>query len=124
MLTNLFGTPGRVAWGMGAQDVSALRETGELLASLLKGEALARFVREQLHVALSQRVDQRAAPGRQRHHIACVEPLAGQARLGGFAAELPRLGLKLAEGEFEFDGPPEGMARRPLVARFHTTCRT
>lgn len=34
VLTNLFGTPGRVAWGMGAQDVSALRETGELLASL------------------------------------------------------------------------------------------
>ncbi|CAM5218356.1 3-octaprenyl-4-hydroxybenzoate carboxy-lyase OS=Castellaniella defragrans OX=75697 GN=ubiD PE=3 SV=1 [Castellaniella defragrans] len=34
VLTNLFGTPRRVAWGMGAEDVSALRETGELLASL------------------------------------------------------------------------------------------
>ncbi|MFT0533015.1 UbiD family decarboxylase [Castellaniella hirudinis] len=34
VLTNLFGTPQRVAWGMGAQDVSALRETGELLAAL------------------------------------------------------------------------------------------
>lgn len=34
VLTNLFGTPRRVAWGMGAADVSALRETGELLASL------------------------------------------------------------------------------------------
>ena len=34
VLTNLFGTPKRVAWGMGADDVSALRETGELLASL------------------------------------------------------------------------------------------
>ncbi|TAN31085.1 MAG: 4-hydroxy-3-polyprenylbenzoate decarboxylase [Castellaniella sp.] len=34
VLTNLFGTPDRVAWGMGAADVSALRETGELLASL------------------------------------------------------------------------------------------
>ncbi|WP_323012329.1 4-hydroxy-3-polyprenylbenzoate decarboxylase [Castellaniella sp.] len=34
VLTNLFGTPQRVAWGMGAQDVSALRDTGELLASL------------------------------------------------------------------------------------------
>jgi 4-hydroxy-3-polyprenylbenzoate decarboxylase len=34
VLTNLFGTPARVAWGMGAADVSALRETGELLASL------------------------------------------------------------------------------------------
>jgi 4-hydroxy-3-polyprenylbenzoate decarboxylase len=34
VLTNLFGTPSRVAWGMGADDVSALRDTGELLASL------------------------------------------------------------------------------------------
>lgn len=34
VLTNLFGTPQRVAWGMGAKDVSALRETGELLATL------------------------------------------------------------------------------------------
>ncbi|MDY0020878.1 translocation/assembly module TamB domain-containing protein [Arenimonas caeni] len=37
--------------------------------------------------------------------------LSGQARLAGFAAELPALGLKLAEGDFEFDGPPEGLAR-------------
>jgi 4-hydroxy-3-polyprenylbenzoate decarboxylase len=34
VLANLFGTPRRVAWGMGAEDVTALRETGELLASL------------------------------------------------------------------------------------------
>ncbi|MBV6274405.1 UbiD family decarboxylase [Alcaligenaceae bacterium CGII-47] len=34
VLTNLFGTPQRVAWGMGADTVLALRETGELLASL------------------------------------------------------------------------------------------
>jgi 4-hydroxy-3-polyprenylbenzoate decarboxylase len=34
VLANLFGTPQRVAWGMGAETVSALRETGELLASL------------------------------------------------------------------------------------------
>jgi len=34
ILTNLFGTPERVAWGMGAADVSALREVGELLANL------------------------------------------------------------------------------------------
>ncbi|MEO6985085.1 MAG: 4-hydroxy-3-polyprenylbenzoate decarboxylase [Paralcaligenes sp.] len=39
VLTNLFGTPKRVAWGMGAQDVGALRETGELLASLREPEA-------------------------------------------------------------------------------------
>ncbi|HEX2518828.1 MAG TPA: UbiD family decarboxylase [Castellaniella sp.] len=39
VLTNLFGTPKRVAWGMGAQDVSALRDTGELLASLREPEA-------------------------------------------------------------------------------------
>ncbi len=38
VLTNLFGTPRRVAWGMGADDVSALRETGELLASLREPE--------------------------------------------------------------------------------------
>lgn len=39
VLTNLFGTPKRVAWGMGADDVSALRETGELLATLKEPEA-------------------------------------------------------------------------------------
>ncbi|UHL62578.1 4-hydroxy-3-polyprenylbenzoate decarboxylase [Paralcaligenes sp. KSB-10] len=38
VLTNLFGTPKRVAWGMGANDVSALRDTGELLASLREPE--------------------------------------------------------------------------------------
>lgn len=38
VLTNLFGTPQRVAWGMGAEQVSALRETGELLASLREPE--------------------------------------------------------------------------------------
>ncbi len=38
VLTNLFGTPGRVALGMGAPDVSALREIGELLASLKEPE--------------------------------------------------------------------------------------
>jgi 4-hydroxy-3-polyprenylbenzoate decarboxylase len=39
VLCNLFGTPRRVAWGMGASDVSALREVGELLASLKEPEA-------------------------------------------------------------------------------------
>lgn len=39
VLTNLFGTPRRVAWGMGADDTSALRQTGELLASLREPEA-------------------------------------------------------------------------------------
>lgn len=39
VLANLFGTPKRVAWGMGAEDVSALRETGELLATLKEPEA-------------------------------------------------------------------------------------
>ena len=34
VLTNLFGTPERVAWGMGAEDISALTEIGELLAEL------------------------------------------------------------------------------------------
>ena len=39
VLTNLFGTPRRVALGMGAEDVSALRDIGELLASLREPEA-------------------------------------------------------------------------------------
>ena len=39
VLTNLFGTPKRVAWGMGADDVSALNEVGELLATLREPEA-------------------------------------------------------------------------------------
>jgi len=39
VLTNLFGSPQRVAWGMGAEDVSALRDIGELLASLRDPEA-------------------------------------------------------------------------------------
>ncbi len=34
VLANLFGTQKRVAWGMGVEDVSALRQTGELLAAL------------------------------------------------------------------------------------------
>ncbi|WP_459615258.1 UbiD family decarboxylase [Bordetella sp. 2513F-2] len=38
VLANLFGTPRRVAWGMGAEDVGALREVGELLASLREPE--------------------------------------------------------------------------------------
>ncbi len=32
VLCNLFGTPKRVAMGMGQEEVSALREVGELLA--------------------------------------------------------------------------------------------
>lgn len=39
VLTNLFGTPMRVARGMGAEDTHALREIGELLASLKEPEA-------------------------------------------------------------------------------------
>ncbi|QIM48878.1 UbiD family decarboxylase [Pusillimonas sp. DMV24BSW_D] len=39
VLTNLFGTPHRVALGMGADNVSALRDIGELLASLREPEA-------------------------------------------------------------------------------------
>jgi 4-hydroxy-3-polyprenylbenzoate decarboxylase len=39
VLTNLFGTPQRVALGMGAESPSALREVGELLASLKEPEA-------------------------------------------------------------------------------------
>ena len=38
VLTNLFGTPRRVALGMGAADVAALREVGEVLARLKEPE--------------------------------------------------------------------------------------
>ncbi len=38
VLTNLFGTPGRVALAMGARDVSELRDIGELLANLKEPE--------------------------------------------------------------------------------------
>ncbi len=38
VLANLFGTPKRVAWGMGADDVTALRDVGELLANLREPE--------------------------------------------------------------------------------------
>jgi len=38
VLTNLFGTAARVARGMGADDIKALRNTGELLASLREPE--------------------------------------------------------------------------------------
>jgi translocation and assembly module TamB len=37
--------------------------------------------------------------------------ISGQARLGGFAAELPGLGLKLADGEFTLVGDVDGSAR-------------
>lgn len=39
VLTNLFGTPTRVAQGMGAVNTAALRDIGELLASLREPEA-------------------------------------------------------------------------------------
>lgn len=39
VLANLFGTPDRVARGMGADNVAALRDIGELLASLREPEA-------------------------------------------------------------------------------------
>ncbi|RMH34745.1 MAG: 4-hydroxy-3-polyprenylbenzoate decarboxylase, partial [Gammaproteobacteria bacterium] len=38
VLTNLFGTPKRVAMGMGQEDVSALRQVGEILANLKNPE--------------------------------------------------------------------------------------
>jgi 4-hydroxy-3-polyprenylbenzoate decarboxylase len=39
LLANLFGTPHRVALGMGADNVSALRDVGELLANLKEPES-------------------------------------------------------------------------------------
>ncbi|MDD2841051.1 MAG: 4-hydroxy-3-polyprenylbenzoate decarboxylase [Tolumonas sp.] len=38
VLANLFGTPQRVAWGMGQNDVSALRDVGEWMAMLKEPE--------------------------------------------------------------------------------------
>ena len=42
-LANLFGTPQRVAWGMGADSVSELRDVGRLLAALKEPEPPARL---------------------------------------------------------------------------------
>ncbi|ADU91303.1 UbiD family decarboxylase [Taylorella equigenitalis] len=39
VLTNLFGTPDRVAWGMGAEDLGALRDVGLLLSELKEPQA-------------------------------------------------------------------------------------
>jgi 4-hydroxy-3-polyprenylbenzoate decarboxylase len=38
VLANLFGTPERVAWGMGATDLGSLRDVGRVLASLKEPE--------------------------------------------------------------------------------------
>lgn len=38
VLCNLFGTPDRVAMGMGQEDVKALRDVGKLLAFLKEPE--------------------------------------------------------------------------------------
>src|SRR4051812_2063564 len=43
VLANLFGTPERVALGMGAESVDALRDIGELLAALKEPEPPKRF---------------------------------------------------------------------------------
>jgi len=45
VLANLFGTPDRVALGMGADNTMALRDIGELLASLKEPRAPKRFSR-------------------------------------------------------------------------------
>ena len=47
VLCNLFGTPRRVALGMGQEDVTALREVGKLLAFLKEPEPL--FMRPTRH---------------------------------------------------------------------------
>lgn len=48
VLCNLFGTPKRVAMGMGQEDVSALREVGKLLAFLKEPEPPKGFRRVEL----------------------------------------------------------------------------
>ncbi len=45
VLCNLFGTPRRVALGMGQEDVSSLREVGKLLAFLKEPEPPKRLPR-------------------------------------------------------------------------------
>ncbi len=45
VLCNLFGTPRRVALGMGQEDVSSLREVGKLLAFLKEPGAAKRLPR-------------------------------------------------------------------------------
>ncbi|MHC8946268.1 3-octaprenyl-4-hydroxybenzoate decarboxylase [Advenella incenata] len=72
VLTNLFGTPERVAWGMGAESVSALRDTGTLLASLREPEA-PKGIREAIGtVSMLKSALWDMAPKMQRH-AACQE---------------------------------------------------
>ena len=72
VLTNLFGTPQRVAWGMGAESVGALRETGTLLASLREPEA-PKGLREAIGtVSMLKSALWDMAPKMQRH-AACQE---------------------------------------------------
>jgi 4-hydroxy-3-polyprenylbenzoate decarboxylase len=88
VLTNLFGTPERVALGMGATDVRALREIGELLAALKEPEA-PRGLRDALDkVVLLKRALWDMAPSEVRS-APCQEVV-----MEGSAVDLARLPIQ------------------------------
>lgn len=72
VLANLFGTPGRVALGMGADSVSALRDLGHLLASLREPQAPTGFKDALSKVAMLKAALWDMAP-RQIRSPACQE---------------------------------------------------
>jgi 4-hydroxy-3-polyprenylbenzoate decarboxylase len=88
VLTNLFGTPERVALGMGATEVRALREIGELLAALKEPEA-PRGLRDALDkVVLLKRALWDMAPSEVRS-APCQEVV-----MEGSAVDLARLPIQ------------------------------
>lgn len=94
--------------------VSARLDTGLADSAALDGE-LQLDVRELTFLELLSQ-DLAAPTGRLQGRLRlagtrAAPALSGEARLAAFAAELPGLGLKLAEGEFELSGQPDGVAR-------------
>lgn len=94
--------------------VSARLDTGLADTAPLDGE-LQLDVRELTFLELLSQ-DLAAPTGRLQGRLQlagtrAAPAISGEARLAAFAAELPGLGLKLAEGEFELSGQPDGVAR-------------
>lgn len=120
---NLLATLRLDAAGLGVELEAALADGGRLSGRLQRGGGDDPVLDGELRIDARELTflelfseDLAAPTGRLQGQLRLAgsdsaPALSGQARLAGFAAELPALGLKLAEGEIEFDGPPEGMAR-------------
>ncbi|WP_028356885.1 UbiD family decarboxylase [Brackiella oedipodis] len=72
VLTNLFGTPQRVAWGMGADHISALKEIGVLLSELREPQPPRNFKEAVGTVGMLKSALWDMAPKRTKH-AACQE---------------------------------------------------